>query len=97
MQKYFTEQHKRVVAAKHEEKRRFWLSIVKNQFLPLSVRFVFYKKLRSTRSFSFGKLKNRCYYTNRSRSVVRFFKMSRIVFRNFALSGGLPGVKKSSW
>jgi small subunit ribosomal protein S14 len=43
------------------------------------------------------RLKNRCMFTGRARSYYRKFGVSRLVFREMALRGELPGVKKSSW
>ena len=43
------------------------------------------------------RLKNRCMFTGRSRSYYRKFGVSRLVFREMALKGELPGIKKSSW
>ena len=40
---------------------------------------------------------NRCEYTGRSRAYMRKFKCSRIVFREMALAGKIPGVTKASW
>ncbi|MCY8936049.1 30S ribosomal protein S14 [Peribacillus frigoritolerans] len=40
---------------------------------------------------------NRCGVTGRPRGYMRKFNMSRIVFRELAHKGQLPGVKKSSW
>ncbi len=40
---------------------------------------------------------NRCRVCGRSRAYIRKFGVCRICFRQFALSGQLPGVKKSSW
>jgi small subunit ribosomal protein S14 len=39
----------------------------------------------------------RCVLTGRSRGYHRKFKMSRIMVRNLALQGRIPGVIKSSW
>jgi len=41
--------------------------------------------------------KNRCMVTGRSRSVIRYFGISRLQFREMAHKGQLPGVKKASW
>jgi small subunit ribosomal protein S14 len=38
-----------------------------------------------------------CRLTGRSRAVYRKFQVSRIVFRDMALDGLIPGVKKASW
>jgi len=40
---------------------------------------------------------NRCELTGRARGYMRMFKMSRLMFRQMALNGLLPGVKKTSW
>ena len=39
----------------------------------------------------------RCEITGRKRAYYRKFKVSRIVLRELASSGQLPGVKKASW
>ncbi len=41
--------------------------------------------------------KNRCRLCGRPRAYMRAFGMCRICFRQLALDGKLPGVKKSSW
>ena len=43
------------------------------------------------------RLKNRCQLTGRPRGYMRYFGMSRIMFRDMALNGLIPGVKKASW
>jgi len=43
------------------------------------------------------RLKNRCQMTGRPRGYIRFFGMARIAFRDMALAGKIPGVKKASW
>lgn len=40
---------------------------------------------------------NRCPICGRSRAYLRRFGLCRICFRNMALRGELPGVRKSSW
>jgi len=40
---------------------------------------------------------NRCLLTGRSRGVLRKFKISRIMLRELALAGKIPGLKKASW
>ena len=40
---------------------------------------------------------NRCMITGRSRAVLRKFKISRIMLRELALAGKIPGLKKASW
>ena len=43
------------------------------------------------------RLKNRCQLTGRPRGYVGYFGVSRNVFREMALNGKIPGVKKASW
>lgn len=42
------------------------------------------------------RLRNRCAVTGRPRGYMRFFGLSRITFRELALKGELPGVRKGS-
>jgi small subunit ribosomal protein S14 len=43
------------------------------------------------------RLKNRCQLTGRPKGYMRFFGISRVIFRDMALNGQIPGVKKASW
>jgi small subunit ribosomal protein S14 len=43
------------------------------------------------------RLKNRCQLTGRPKGYMRFFGVSRVMFREMALNGKIPGVKKASW
>lgn len=43
------------------------------------------------------RLHNRCKLTGRPRAYIRRFGVSRIKFRELALQGKIPGVKKTSW
>jgi small subunit ribosomal protein S14 len=49
------------------------------------------------RDSSASRLNNRCNVTGRVRSYYRKFGMSRLVFRELALQGKIPGIVKSSW
>lgn len=40
---------------------------------------------------------NRCSLTGRPRGYMRQFGISRVTFREMALAGKIPGVKKASW
>jgi small subunit ribosomal protein S14 len=40
---------------------------------------------------------NRCHVTGRRHGFIRKFGLSRIAFREAALSGMIPGVTKASW
>ena len=43
------------------------------------------------------RLHNRCHLTGRPKGYIRQFGVSRIKFREMALEGKIPGVKKASW
>jgi small subunit ribosomal protein S14 len=43
------------------------------------------------------RLKNRCQLTGRPKGYMRHFGVSRVLFRDMALSGKIPGVRKASW
>ncbi|HLA90120.1 MAG TPA: 30S ribosomal protein S14 [Gemmatimonadaceae bacterium] len=43
------------------------------------------------------RIRNRCSMTGRSRGYVKMFGLSRIAFREMALAGLIPGVRKASW
>lgn len=43
------------------------------------------------------RLTRRCEITGRSKAVYRKFRLSRIMLRELALQGKIPGMTKSSW
>ena len=43
------------------------------------------------------RIRNRCSMTGRTRGYVATFGLSRIAFREMALMGLIPGVRKASW
>jgi small subunit ribosomal protein S14 len=43
------------------------------------------------------RLHNRCKLTGRPRGYMRQFGISRVTFREMAVEGLIPGVKKASW
>jgi len=43
------------------------------------------------------RLKNRCQISGRPKGYMRFFGLSRVMFRDMALAGKIPGVTKASW
>ncbi|MCX6161678.1 MAG: 30S ribosomal protein S14 [Ignavibacteriae bacterium] len=49
------------------------------------------------RDSSATRLHNRCSMTGRSRAYYRKFGVSRLVLRELALQGKIPGLVKSSW
>ena len=57
--------------------------------------FVALRKL--PRDSSATRIRNRCAMTGRPRAFLRQFGLSRITFRDMALNGLIPGVRKASW
>ena len=55
-----------------------------------------FAKMNETPKYSTRK-RNRCLITGRSRGVYRKFGVSRIVLRELALKGMVPGMRKASW
>ena len=43
------------------------------------------------------RLHNRCKITGRPKGYMRVFGISRVMFREMANNGLIPGIKKSSW
>ena len=52
---------------------------------------------RLPRDASPTRLRSLCSLTGRSRAVYRKFKISRIMLRELALQGKIPGMRKASW
>lgn len=66
--------------------------------LTLEERMAAQAKLSSLpKNSSAVRVRNRCSQTGRPRGFLRFFGVSRIVFRDLASAGLLPGVRKASW
>lgn len=55
-----------------------------------------FAKMKRTPKFSSRK-EHRCEITGRGRSVYRKFRISRILLRELALQGMIPGMRKASW
>lgn len=52
---------------------------------------------RLPRNSNPNRMHNRCKLTGRPRGYMRQFGISRITFREMALQGIIPGIKKASW
>lgn len=82
----------------YEIKRKSFQSIVANQNLSMGTRWwATIEKNKLPRSSSLSRLHNHCSQTHRSRSVIRFYKLSRLRLRKLAARGALSGLRKSSW
>ena len=52
---------------------------------------------RLPRNSNPNRVHNRCKITGRPKGYMRQFGISRITFREMALKGLIPGIKKASW
>jgi small subunit ribosomal protein S14 len=80
-----------------EEKRRRLTEKYRKLREELKANGEFEELQKLPRNSSRVRLKNRCMFTGRARSYYRKFGVSRLVFREMALKGEIPGIKKSSW
>lgn len=56
------------------------------------------KEVRENKKLRYkGRYRNRCQICGRPRAYMRKFGLCRLCFREFALKGEIPGVKKASW
>ncbi|MDR1362241.1 MAG: 30S ribosomal protein S14 [Holosporaceae bacterium] len=88
---------RRVVKAK-KVTRDALKAIIMNKSVDAVQRFAAQLKLAAMpRTSSATRIRNRCMVTGRSRGVYRKFNISRIVLREMAAEGLVPGVRKASW
>lgn len=98
--KYLVEKDKRKrrIFEKYEKQRLCLKALSKDSRLPLSLRLLYKLKLQMfKKNSSKTRIKNRCVFTGRARSTIRFFRMSRLQVRDLYIKGLLYGVRKSSW
>lgn len=91
--------NKRIAKAKKYSKHRTELrEKAVNQKLTDEERFEARKKLQALpRDTNINRAITRCQITGRPRGNYRKFGLSRMIFRNLALEGKLPGITKASW
>ncbi len=79
-------------------KRAELKAVIKNREVSPEERFEAVMKLsKLPRNSSAVRVKNRCELTGRSHSVYRKFRLGRVVLRDLASQGQIPGMVKSSW
>ena len=79
-------------------KRARLKAIAEDRALPPEEQFAARLKLaKLPRNSSSTRIRNRCELTGRSRAYYRKFRLSRIMLRELANKGLIPGVTKSSW
>ncbi len=86
------------LAKSSENKRKSLKDIVMNRELPMKERFEAQLKLSAMpRNAAKTRQRNRCAITGRPRAYYRKLGVSRIILRELASSGQIPGMRKSSW
>ena len=82
----------------HATKRAALNAVIKDQSKPVEERFKATIKLASLpRNSAAVRLHNRCQLTGRPHAFYRKLKLSRIMLRELASFGQIPGMVKSSW
>ena len=82
----------------YAEKRAALKEIANDESKPMEERFKARLKLAELpRNSSPTRLNNRCQLTGRPRGYYRKLKLSRIMLRELASEGKIPGMVKSSW
>ena len=83
---------------RHAAKRAALKSVINDQEKPIEERFAATLKLAEMpRNSSEVRLHNRCQLTGRPHAYYRKLKLSRIMLRELASFGQIPGMVKSSW
>jgi small subunit ribosomal protein S14 len=73
-------------------------AIAENEKLPMDERFTARLKMQALpRNSHPTRIRNRCALTGRARGNYRKFGISRLMLRELASKGLIPGVTKSSW
>ncbi len=82
----------------HATKRAALKVVIYDQSKPIEERFKATQKLAGLpRNSSAVRLHNRCQLTGRPHAFYRKLKLSRIMLRELASFGQIPGMVKSSW
>lgn len=86
------------LTAKHAEQRKQLKAVIRSETATQAQKDAANRKIQALpRNASPVRVVNRCQLTGRSRAYVRRFGLSRIAFREMALEGKIPGVRKASW
>ena len=82
----------------HASKRAALKAVINDQAKPVDERFKATLKLAELpRNSSATRIHNRCQLTGRPHAYYRKLKLSRIMLRDLASFGQIPGMVKSSW
>ncbi len=91
-------ERRKLIVAKYAAQRAELKAIANDLRLPQEERMEARRALaRLPRDSNPNRIRNRDAATGRPRGYIRHFGLSRISFRDMALNGLLPGVRKASW
>jgi small subunit ribosomal protein S14 len=91
-------EERKAIVARYAEKRAALRAVIDSVTTSDAEKQEAYAKLRKLpRDSSKTRIRNRCAMTGRPRAYLRQFGLSRITFREMALQGLIPGVRKASW
>lgn len=91
-------EERKALVARYAERRAALKETIRSPQTSDEDRQAAYAKLRSLpRDSSKTRIRNRCAMTGRPRAFLRQFGLSRVTFREMALQGLIPGVRKASW
>lgn len=91
-------EQRREIVARYAARRAELKAIIKNPRSTEEQRAEAYASLRKMpRDASAVRIRNRCEMSGRPRAYLRQFGLARIAFRDMALAGLIPGVRKASW
>ena len=89
---------RKVIVARYAERRAALKETIRNPQTSEADREKAFEQLRKLpRDSSATRIRNRCAMTGRPRAFLRQFGLARMTFREMALQGLIPGVKKASW
>lgn len=92
------EKKRQKMVKQHAAKRAALKAVVSDRTKPMEERFRASLKLAQLpRNSSATRLHNRCELTGRPHAYYRKLKLSRIMLRDLASFGQIPGMVKSSW
>lgn len=90
--------HRRQLSAKYAAKRAALKKVIMDRDTPPEERFRAVVKLAEMpRNGAKIRIRNRCALTGRARGYHRKFGLSRLMLRELASKGQIPGVTKASW
>ncbi len=89
---------RRRMAEKYADKRADLKAMAEDTNLPPEERFQARLKLaKLPRNSAKVRIRNRCELTGRPRAYYRKLRLSRVMLRELASQGQIPGMTKSSW